>query len=164
MTLYRAATEDDRRFVIGTWASSYKNAHHAGMIASDDWPGIMHRQIEKLMARPHVRTIVAYEPPDFLYGFICGDVSKAVPVVHYVYVKGPYRSQEGTDGRRSGPRHARGLFVELGVEPGRTFLYTCRTSIVARLARDKICLARFVPAEARYTNHQEQHDRRNDDT
>lgn len=154
MTLYRAANLDDRRFVIATWASSYKNAHHAGMIASEDWAPIMHRQIEKLMMRPTTRTIVAYEPPDFLYGFICGDVDKSIPVVYFVYVKGPYRSQEDTSGVRTGPRHARGLFAELGVDPERPFLYTCRTAVVTRIY-DKIPLAKFVPAAARYTNHQE---------
>lgn len=157
MTIYREANLDDRRFVIGTWASSYKNAHHAGMIASEDWPGVMHRQIEKLITRPLVRTIVAYEPPDFLYGFICGDASKRVPVVFYVYVKGPYRSEETPDGSRSGPRHARGLFTALGVDPARPFLYTCRTAVVSRLY-GKIPLSKFVPAAARYTNNQERID------
>lgn len=158
MTFYRPANEDDRRFVIASWASSYKNAHHAGMIASEDWPAVMHRQIEKLIDRPSSRTIVAYEAAasDFLYGFVAGDVSGSIPVLYYVYVKGPYRSQEAAAGR-SGPRHARGLLEAIGIDPARPFLYTCRTAIVARLG-DKIPRGRFTPAAARYTNHQELRD------
>jgi hypothetical protein len=157
MTSYRAATPADRAFVIATWASSYKGAHAAGMISTEDWPAIMHVQIAKLLDRPGTRTIVAYDPSDdddFLYGFIAGDVTGHLPVVYYVYVKGPYRS-EMAGKLRSGPRHARGLFAALGVDPEAPFLYTCRTSVVTRLGH-KIRNARFAPAAARYTNYQEE--------
>lgn len=158
MTLYRDAKIDDRRFVVATWASSYKSAHAAGMIASEDWATIMHAQIEKLLDRPGVRTIVAYDRvargQDFLYGFIAGDPSLLVPAVFYVYVKGPFRSQEGADGKRSGPRHARGLFAALGVDPARSFRFACRTAVVSRLA-DKIPRGRFDPGVARYQQHEE---------
>lgn len=155
MTLYRDATPTDRIFVTATWSSSYKNAHAAGMIPSEDYPEVMHRAIGKLLARPGARAIVAYEPPDFLYGFIAGDVSGPTPVVWYVYVKGPYRSEARPGGSRVGPRHARGLFRALGVDPARQFLYACRTSVVSRVTH-KIPNAKFVPAAARYTNYLEQ--------
>lgn len=159
MTLYRDATSAaDRDFVVATWSSSYKNAHAAGMIASEDWADIMHAQIRKLLDRPTTRAIVAYEPPDFLYGFIAGDVSKTtgpLPIVWYVYVKEPYRSWLRPDGTRSGPRHARGLFRALGIDPNERFLYACRTQIVTRLGH-KIRNAKFVPATARYDNYQQE--------
>lgn len=160
MTLYRNATASDRDLVISTWSRSYKDAHAAGMIASEDWPTIMHAQIGKLLDRPTSRTIVAYEPPDFLYGFISGDLSGPLPMIWYVYVKGPYRSawQTGTPSARSGPRHARGLFKALGVDPGATFLYACKTAIVPTLHR-KIPNAKFAPAAARYTNYQQEIER-----
>lgn len=165
MTLYRPmTTTDDRRFVISAWSSSYKRSHSAGIIMADDWAGIMHHQLGKLIDRPNVRTIVAYGLPSSLYGFICGETAHAMPVVHYVYVKDPYRSELHPDGARTGPRHARGLFAELGVDPARPFLHTCRTFVCGEL-RDcnKIPLARFVPAAARYANYhefEERYDRR----
>lgn len=155
MTAYRAATEDDRVFVRATWSSSYKNAHAAGMIASEDWPDVMHRQIDKLLARPGARAIVAYDRarPTFLYGHIVGDVTGPVPIVFYVYVKEPYRSTPRAEGgARSGPRHARGLFEALGVDPARPFVYACKTAVISLLT-SKIPRARFVPAAARYTTH-----------
>lgn len=158
MTLYRDAILDDRPFVVGTWSSSYKSAHAAGMIASEDWATIMHSQIEKLIDRPGTRTIVAYDRvsrgQDFLYGFVSGDPTLVVPVVFYLYVKGPFRSQEDADGKRNGPRHARGLFAALGIDPAKSFRYACRTAILSRLA-DKIPRARFDPGAARYTTHEE---------
>lgn len=157
MTLYRDATPSDRVFVTATWSSSYKSAHAAGMIPSEDYPAVMHAAIGKLLARPGARAIVAYEPPDFLYGFIAGDTSGATPVVWYVYVKGPYRSERRAGGARSGPRHARGLFRALGVDPARPFLYACSTPVVAELRQaNKIPRGKFVPATARYTNYLEQ--------
>lgn len=151
MTLYRAADlapdADERAFVISSWASSYKHSHYAGLISSEDWAPVMHAQLGKLLDRPTTRTIVAWDPPAFLYGHIVGDTAAPMPVVHYVYVKDPFR-EAGI---------ARGLFAALGVDPGRPFLYTSRTSWAARLA-GKIPLARLTPAAARYTNYQEQRD------
>lgn len=169
MTLYRPADlapdSEERAFVISTWSSSYKGSHFAGLIASEDWPAIMHAQIGKLLDRPGTRTLgpgtrtlVACEPDGFLYGFIAGDTSRRLPIVHYVYVKDPFR----------GAGYARGLFGALGVDPAQPFLYTCRTAIVSRIAdkypggSNKIPHGKFVPAAARYTNyyHQESHGQR----
>lgn len=161
MTRYRDVDPnvdtEDRRFVVATWSSSYKSSHQAGIIASEDWPDVMHATILKLIARPTSRTIVAFDEPDFLYGFIAGDTSEPLPVVYYVYVKAPFRSQPVRGGGSSGPRHARGLFAALGVDPERPFLYPCRTPIVMRLSdAGKIPRARLAPATARYANHQKE--------
>lgn len=141
MIAFRPATSDDRRFIVSAWSTSYKHAHTAGMIHTDDWADVMHKQIERVLDRPDARTIVAFESkdPTFLYGWIAGDTSEGVPAVFYVYVKEPYR--------RAG--HARRLFAALGVQPGERFVYGCRTAIVPTLARS-IPSARFNPAILRF--------------
>ncbi len=141
MIAFRPASHDDLRFVVSAWSSSYKHAHTAGMIHTDDWADVMHRQIERVLARPDARTVVAFESkdPTFLYGWICGDTSEHVPLVFYVYVKEPYR--------RAG--HARHLFEALGVRPSDRFVYACKTAIVPTLARS-IPSARFNPAVLRF--------------
>lgn len=155
MTLYRSADlapdSDERAFITSTWSSSYKSSHFAGMIDTESWPEVMHRSIAGILARPSTRTFVACEPDGFLYGFIAGDTGRRLPVVYYVYVKDPFREAG----------YARRLFAELGVDPAKPFLYTCRTAIVARLA-SKIPRATFTPAAARYANyyHQESHGQR----
>lgn len=155
MIAYRPADlapdSDDRTFVVSTWSSSYKSSHFAGLIAAADWAGIMHGQLGKILDRPSTTVLVATAPASsFLYGFVAGNLTRRLPIVYYVYVKDPFR-EDGI---------ARGLFAALGVDPRQPFLYTCRTSVVARLedrasGRSKIPLARFTPAAARYTNYQE---------
>ncbi len=138
---HRPATADDLRFVVSAWSSSYKHAHQAGMLYTDDYADIMHKQIERILARPDARTIVAYEhkDPTFLYGWIAGDTSEHVPCVFYIYTKEPYR--------RAG--HARRLFEALGVSPSERFIYGVKTAIVSTLARS-IPSARFNPSILRY--------------
>lgn len=154
---------DERQFVISAWSSSYKGSHFSGLITSEDWPTIMHVQIGKIIDRPATRTLVAAGPQDFIYGFISGDPAARVPIVHYCYVKDAFRSRDEGQGQRSGPRIARALFAALGVDPARSFLFTCRTADVAQLEgrRDhaeprlpsKIPGGRFVPAAARYVHY-----------
>lgn len=156
---YRAADitagSDDRAFVVANWSSSYKSSHQAGMITSEDWATVMHAQIGKVLERPTTKTIVRADG-DFLFGFISGDLSGPVPIVHYVYVKVHFR-KEGL---------ARGLFGALGVDPAAPFLFTCRTPIVSRIeghqrgafAASKIPRSRFVPAAARYTDYRHRGD------
>jgi hypothetical protein len=151
---YRGATHDDLRFVVSAWSTSYKNAHSAGMIHTDDWASVMRAQIERVIAAPHVRTLIAYESTDplSLYGFVVGDsrpvyalfpndpTSELVPVIFYVYVKEPYR--------RAGC--ARGLAEALGVTATQPFVYTCRTAVVSRLeSTGVIARARWNPLIAR---------------
>lgn len=153
MTIYRPADlapdSDERTFVVSTWCSSYKSSHFAGLIASEDWPAIMHAQVGKLLDRPGTRALVACEPGGFLYGFIAGDTSRRLPIVYYVYVKDPFREAG----------YARGLFAAIGVDPAQPFLYTCRTSIVSRIGdqhpggKNKIPHAKFTPAAARYPDY-----------
>jgi hypothetical protein len=146
---HRPATTDDRRFIVAAWSSSYKTSHRAGMIHTDDWAGIMRTQIERVLDRPDARAVVAYEKADpaFVYGFIAGDTSDAIPVIFYCYTKEAYR--------RTGI--ARGLFAALGVDPGHRFVYCCETGIVASKLRTKIPNARFNNNEVRYSKEARRH-------
>lgn len=151
---FRAATADreftnsDRDFIVATWSSSFKKSHSAGIIQAEDWASVMHPQIEKVLNRPSMRAVIAFDrdDPDFFYGFIAGDTSESTPVVAYVYVKEPFR--------RSGI--ARGLFAALGVDPMQRFVYACRTGIVSTLS-SKIPFARFNNNEVRYPKDQRRH-------
>lgn len=144
----RPAEPRDRAFIVSSWSTSFKHARSAGMINAGDWADVMHAQIVKLLERPDVRTLVACEnkDPDFLYGFICGDTAESewrrhlgMPVIHYVFVKAPYRKEQ----------RARALFEALGVDPTKSFAYSCQTATLSRIG-SKVPLARWFPIVARY--------------
>lgn len=148
---FRDAEEADRHYIVDNWVASYRKAHAAGMIAMEDWYATMIPQVEKVLARPRVRTIVAFEVGVSriadIYGFITADpeLETRIPrvgsfkgFVYYVYVKDAYR--------RSG--HARGLFAAVGIDPSSRFLYACKTVMVTTLMR-KIPASRWEPLLAR---------------
>jgi hypothetical protein len=147
--MIRAADEDDLAFIVSTWSRSYKSSPAAGLIASEDWPTVMHPQIRKLIDRPGVTTLVACDRRDssFLIGFACA--TPAAKVLHYVYVKQPFR--------RAG--YARQLVLELGIDPLLPFRFTCWTHACRELAA-KIPRATHDPNPARYSDAQPgDHDR-----
>jgi len=136
-------------FIVHSWVSSYQHAHAAGMIAVEDWFHVMIPQVDKLLRRPNVHTLVAYETDDpdrmaDLYGFIAFDATSRPPIVFYVFVK--------EASRRFGV--ARGLFHAAGIDPKKPFVYACTTGIVSRIAYDrKIPLAKWDPLTARFGKH-----------
>lgn len=145
-------TGDDREFVVSTWSSSWKGSHYAGVICAEDWATIMRPQFAKHLDKSGTRTIIACEDddPNYFYGWIAGDPTERPPVVHYVYVKQPYRRHGYKNGVRIGDGIARQLFAALGVDPTKRFVYTCGSPTAVRM-RDKIPLARLNPNGLRYT-------------
>jgi GNAT superfamily N-acetyltransferase len=145
---YRAAELADREFIIDTWLRSYRLSRTAGLIAMDDWRSVMWPQIAKILDRPSVTTMVAFDPDETgrlvdLFGFVCADVTEGTPLVFYVYVKGAYR----------GWGYARGLFAALDINPRRRFAYACDTYVVSELREaGKIPRAYFDQVSARFPN------------
>ena len=157
---YRPAEPAEAPFILDSWLYSFRSADAAGLIAMEDWPSVMRPQLAKVLARSGVLVTVAYKPGEMdhradLYGWIAVErdflvvrrrpherpslVKSDEPLVHYVFVKQPYR-QLGI---------ARGLFNAAGVSPASPFLYTCKTGAAVRLA-PKIPLARWEPLIARH--------------
>jgi hypothetical protein len=68
---FRPAVREDRAFIIPTWSASYKKSRYAGLITSEDWADVMHRQLGKILDRAGARAIVAYDrqDPDYFYGW-----------------------------------------------------------------------------------------------
>lgn len=150
---FRPADFSDRNpgsewnFVVDSWVRSFQFAHTAGMIAMEDWFPVMIRQVEKLLERQDVQTIVAYEPGEKskladIQGFITFDTTGSLPVVFYVFVKETFRKWG----------YARGLFGAAGIDPERPFVYTCTTGVVSRIFHErKIPLAKWDPLIARFS-------------
>jgi GNAT superfamily N-acetyltransferase len=140
--VYRPLRPSDESFVISSWSRAYKTSRQAGMIATEDWAGVMHLQIRKALGRPDARALVACaaDDDDFLFGWIAGDVSdELAPVVFFTYVKEAFR--------RAG--HGRGLLRALGVDPSKPFRYTCWTPVLHSIA-EKMPYAKHDWNFARY--------------
>ncbi len=135
------ADSGERTFIRSTWSRYFKMSRDAGMIHTDDWAMVMHRQIDRVLDRASARSILCFEgsSPGFLYGWIAGDTSGPMPIVYFVHVKAPFQ--------RNGL--ARQLLQQLGIDAKKPFEYMCRTADLLFL-KDKIPLATYNPLEARF--------------
>lgn len=124
--------QHDRRFVVDSWAKSYRESKQAGLIQNSDWFPVMLRQFEKVLLHPRVRVVVAYDPAEKdriadLYGWLCYEpgTEQYSPLVYYVFIKSAYR-------RRG---LARRLFDAAGIDHVRPFRYACSTYVVDELEK-----------------------------
>ena len=146
------ADESERRFIIDSWVSTYRDSYSAGIIHVRDWYAVMVPQVERILAEPDVTTTVAYLPdgPEGadLVGFVVADVKDAVPLVYYICVKLHYRR-----GSRIGivPGIGRQLLDAIGVDVARPFNYVCETLLVIKLRHlNKIPYAKWKPLLGRF--------------
>lgn len=142
------ADPEDSRFVIDSWISSFRTAHAAGLVLMKDWHDVMWSQIQQVIARPRVRTLLAVDDRDhnFFYGFLTYEPAAQPAYVYYAYTKETYRRARG---RVFDTGVATGLFEHAGIDPRRSFGYACKTPMVARLAA-KIPCAKWDPLPARF--------------
>ncbi len=150
---YRTAELEDQRFIVDSWVGSYRDAFTAGIIQVEDWYAVMIPTVEKILAKPEVRTAVAYvsgvtDRVADLVGFIVADPSDTPPLVYYVFTKEHYR-RAGKGRLWGGPGIARSLFAAAGIDPARPFNYVCSTPMCRTLER-KIPLARWQPLLGRF--------------
>ena len=154
---YRAAdlaNVTERKFVVDSWVASYRDAFTAGIVQVEDWYQFMIPTVEKILAKPDVRTVVAYvegvtDHIADLVGFITADAADSPPLVYYVFTKEHYR--RAGRGRIWGAAGVgRGLFEAAGVDPTRPFNYVCSTPMCRTLQR-KIPLARWQPLLGRFS-------------
>lgn len=153
---FRKLAPSDRRFVIDAWATSYRLSHAAGLIQMADWSRVMDDQLGKVLTRPGVETMIAYETDVTsdvaIYGFLTYDVSGfqaagedgelqffEQPYVFFCYVK--------KDCRRQGI--ARALFRRAAIDAAEPFTYACKVPLVRRLER-VIPQARWNPLPGRF--------------
>jgi hypothetical protein len=153
----------DVKFVVESWLEGQRTSYSAGLVVIEDWFDVMRPQYTKLMRRPGMQTVVAYEKtdPDFLYGSIIADpTEQRVPdksgslhwwpaLVLFVFVKQNFRRAGYQNGVRVGDGIGRQLFSAVGVDVTKPFLYACNTVTASRLA-SKAPLAKFNPLAARF--------------
>lgn len=137
----RPAEERDRAFVVVNWLDSFRTMHAAGPIPMDLYWPTYREVIHRILGWPTVRAYVAHEPADDneLYGFGVFD-GRALPIVHYLLTKGPFR-KHGV---------ARGLMAAGGIDPAKPFLFTFKTPVGATICKERWFGGRWDPLAARF--------------
>ena len=154
----RDASADDLAFIIDSWLASFRNSHFAGPISMRRYREVYRVEICSLIDRPGVIVRVAYyrENPSQILGFLCFDRGRGNSIVHFAYVKKPFRR--------------RGIFALLmndaGIDTKRKFSYTYRTRAASELTAKgaRFERARFDPFDARYDpeHKEEEHEAKED--
>lgn len=91
-TKIRLANKADIPFITSTWLNNYKWSHFGKYISRRIYFKEHHRLIQRtIQATP---TYVSCDPEDegFIYGYIVGDNFDGYDLVHYIFVKGPFRN------------------------------------------------------------------------
>jgi hypothetical protein len=90
----RPLESGDGAFVFATWLNHLKGSSTYGKaLERGAFFKTFHRTIEGLLKRPTCRTLVASPlgEPEIILGYLVTDAVGERPVVHFAFVKGPFR-------------------------------------------------------------------------
>jgi GNAT superfamily N-acetyltransferase len=87
----RRAQEDDVPLIYDSWMKSFKSSRFAQTVDPNVYYPEQHSVISYLLARTQVVLAVSDEAEKQIYGYLCYDPSQGPLILHYCYVKQPYR-------------------------------------------------------------------------
>lgn len=88
----RAPRPGDMPFILDSWQRSFSRSPFAGVVPNSKWMETARTLVSALLARG-AKLVVACNPEDEdqILGWACAEEDDRKCVVHYVYVKDPYR-------------------------------------------------------------------------
>ncbi len=122
--MIRNFTSDDIGFVFNSWLKSYRNSVFARDVSNTIYFASHHKILEEIAKRGTIR--IACNPKDVsqIYGYIAAEFLEGIFVLHYVYIKQPYR-HFGI---------AKALLNSFDHDPSNASCYTHHTKIAVKLA------------------------------
>ena len=93
---FRRMLEEDRDFIVHSWVESFRYSGDVGPIhVRHQWDAYSNT-VDEILDDEHTEVWVALNPKDDddrsnLYGYICVGGGRALPVLHFVYVKTVFR-------------------------------------------------------------------------
>jgi GNAT superfamily N-acetyltransferase len=84
--------DSDLSFIYSSWLKSFKGSRFAKPIDADKYYAAQHDLVEAALKRSKVVVACNHEDQSQIYGWVCVEPHCQYPIVHYVYVKHPYRS------------------------------------------------------------------------
>lgn len=122
-------TDDDFRFVWKTWIRDYSHSRNpwSGAFTREATIEAVKSTVSVLLQKKAVSVVMACPQGDRdqIYGFVCFERTEDYPILHYIYVKAPFR------------KHGIGGFLRAiarGKSKG-TLRYTFRTPICSKFLR-----------------------------
>lgn len=108
---------DDRDYIAKSWLDSYHRARGNHRLPADAYYPRHRPTVERILAAPSTRALVALTPADRVIGWIVWTPSRYIPAVHYALVR---HNLDGEEWRRRGVLTALLAAAELGDQ----FVYT----------------------------------------
>jgi GNAT superfamily N-acetyltransferase len=118
--IIRIAEIGDEGFIFHSWLKSYRGSAAAQNITNPRYFAGQHALITRLLGRSKILVAANPEDPSQICGWIVYEPKAPIPVLHYVYVKHPFR--------RNGI--ARELIAQMECD---TFFFTHSTEAVKQL-------------------------------
>jgi len=118
----RALDPSDLAFIFNSWLKSYRDSSFGKSISNPMYFRQHHHVIDKLIGRTEIILAVNQDDPKQIYGYVCMERRGPIPILHYLYVKQPYRKLG----------IARQLFALLPDDP---FIYTHESPVVSKFSQ-----------------------------
>lgn len=89
--MMRRATKDDIAFITNSWLRSFRDGLTSRAIPNDVYYYNQHRVIEKLLPKCVNVVVCRADNPDQILGYAIAESTDTCLVIHFVYVKAPFR-------------------------------------------------------------------------
>ena len=144
----REYRDDDEAFIYNSWLKSFRGAHFSGVLPSDLYYEAYRTLIDRILFDDRTSIAVCHniENENQIFGYaVAADLGEHQPVLHYIYVKDPFR--------RAGIMKE--LVRHLQIERLERFFYTFRTGICKKLTGPTgvFPMASFKPSLGSKYNH-----------
>ena len=127
LVAFRDPCADDLSFIFASWLKSYRNSDPCTHMLNEVYYGNHKKVVERLLKESQVIMVCNADEPDHIFGYAVYDYIGTMPLLHYIYVKQPYR--------RFGIAHQLYLHVTKGDETAPVM--TTHASHVFRALKDK---------------------------
>lgn len=87
----RAKQASDEPFIYNSWLRSHRDGNHSGYMSNTVYYDNHKLVIKDILNTAKTVMLVNPDDSDHIFGYLCFDDSYSVPIIHYCYIKEPFR-------------------------------------------------------------------------